>query len=268
MPSFPQLLTAVDDAWRERRGEVVEMAGRMTEALRSAAARTPVRRPARPTELLSTPWRRSSRCTTPLRRLRAARPSSRPPGDRVPAPRAPPQRLRGALAMATDTLDGMALGGMYDVLGGGFHRYSVDGAWLVPHFEKMLYDNALLAVAYLRGGRSPAPPATGRWPRPRSTTWCASWQRRRAGWPPRRMPTRSAWRGRPSCGRPGSWRRCSARPTAPPRLPTTASPRRAASSTAPACCGRPGRPPRASTGWRPGCWRRAWPARNPPATTR
>src|SRR5207253_1036043 len=48
-----------------------------------------------------------------------------------------------ALAMVTRTLDGMAAGGMYDLLGGGFHRYSVDEQWLVPHFEKMLYDNAL-----------------------------------------------------------------------------------------------------------------------------
>jgi uncharacterized protein len=49
------------------------------------------------------------------------------------------------------TLDEMAAGGMYDLLGGGFHRYSVDDRWLVPHFEKMLYDNALLAAAYLHG---------------------------------------------------------------------------------------------------------------------
>ncbi len=54
-----------------------------------------------------------------------------------------------ALRMATNTLDRMADGGMYDQVGGGFHRYSVDRRWLVPHFEKMLYDNALLAVAYL-----------------------------------------------------------------------------------------------------------------------
>ena len=45
----------------------------------------------------------------------------------------------------------MAAGGMYDLLGGGFHRYSVDRRWLVPHFEKMLYDNALLASTYLHG---------------------------------------------------------------------------------------------------------------------
>jgi uncharacterized protein YyaL (SSP411 family) len=62
--------------------------------------------------------------------------------------------LRGddqALPMVTQTLDAMAAGGMYDLVGGGFHRYSVDRTWLVPHFEKMLYDNALLASAYLHG---------------------------------------------------------------------------------------------------------------------
>jgi uncharacterized protein YyaL (SSP411 family) len=53
-----------------------------------------------------------------------------------------------ALAMAERTLENMAAGGMHDQLGGGFHRYSTDERWLVPHFEKMLYDNALLAVAY------------------------------------------------------------------------------------------------------------------------
>ena len=56
-----------------------------------------------------------------------------------------------ARAMVAKTLDEMAAGGMYDLLGGGFHRYSVDDRWLVPHFEKMLYDNALLAAAYLHG---------------------------------------------------------------------------------------------------------------------
>lgn len=56
-----------------------------------------------------------------------------------------------ALDMASITLDRMARGGIYDHLGGGFHRYSVDAQWLVPHFEKMLYDNALLATAYLEG---------------------------------------------------------------------------------------------------------------------
>ncbi|HYS28242.1 MAG TPA: thioredoxin domain-containing protein [Candidatus Limnocylindria bacterium] len=54
-----------------------------------------------------------------------------------------------ALEMVTHTLEAMAAGGMYDQLGGGFHRYSVDAHWLVPHFEKMLYDNALLTRAYV-----------------------------------------------------------------------------------------------------------------------
>ena len=54
-----------------------------------------------------------------------------------------------ALEVVRLTLDKMAAGGIYDHLGGGFHRYSTDSRWLVPHFEKMLYDNALLATAYL-----------------------------------------------------------------------------------------------------------------------
>ena len=53
---------------------------------------------------------------------------------------------RGGVDMVDATLDAMAAGGMYDLVGGGFHRYSVDERWLVPHFEKMLYDNALLAA--------------------------------------------------------------------------------------------------------------------------
>ena len=55
----------------------------------------------------------------------------------------------GAITMVTHTLDRMASGGIYDQIGGGFHRYSTDSRWLVPHFEKMLYDNALLARIYL-----------------------------------------------------------------------------------------------------------------------
>ena len=56
--------------------------------------------------------------------------------------------------MVRETLTKMAKGGIYDQLGGGFHRYSVDDRWLVPHFEKMLYDNALLARLYLDAGRA------------------------------------------------------------------------------------------------------------------
>ena len=71
------------------------------------------------------------------------------------APKFPPASTiefllrRGVFDLALGTLDGMRAGGMYDLVGGGFHRYSVDAQWLVPHFEKMLYDNALLVPAYL-----------------------------------------------------------------------------------------------------------------------
>ena len=71
------------------------------------------------------------------------------------APKFPPASTiefllrRGVFDLALGTLDGMRTGGMYDLVGGGFHRYSVDAEWLVPHFEKMLYDNALLVPAYL-----------------------------------------------------------------------------------------------------------------------
>jgi len=60
---------------------------------------------------------------------------------------------KDALALATLTLEKMAAGGIYDQIGGGFHRYSTDAQWLVPHFEKMLYDNAQLAVVYLEAAQ-------------------------------------------------------------------------------------------------------------------
>jgi len=63
-----------------------------------------------------------------------------------------------ALRMAQLTLEKMALGGIYDQVGGGFHRYSTDAQWLVPHFEKMLYDNALLAIAYVEGWQATQSP--------------------------------------------------------------------------------------------------------------
>jgi uncharacterized protein YyaL (SSP411 family) len=67
-----------------------------------------------------------------------------------------------AASMATLTLDKMAAGGMYDHIGGGFHRYSTDAEWLVPHFEKMLYDNALLAAAYLEAFQATGEPEYAR----------------------------------------------------------------------------------------------------------
>ena len=91
--------------------------------------------------------------------LATLRGSGRPPERRlrrraeVPARRARSTccSARGERTITERTLDAMAAGGIYDQLGGGFARYSVDAVWLVPHFEKMLYDNALLARAYLHG---------------------------------------------------------------------------------------------------------------------
>ena len=66
-----------------------------------------------------------------------------------------------ARTMALTTLHAMALGGMRDHVGGGFHRYSVDGAWRVPHFEKMLYDQAQLVLAYAEGAQASGDPFYG-----------------------------------------------------------------------------------------------------------
>jgi uncharacterized protein YyaL (SSP411 family) len=140
LPSFKQLLAAVADAWRERRGEIDRDAAAITERLRESAR--PSREPLTSSLLVEA--------------VHGLRQSFDPVwGGFGNAPKFPPASTlefllrRGELDLATKTLDSMALGGMYDLVGGGFHRYSVDREWLVPHFEKMLYDNALLVPAYL-----------------------------------------------------------------------------------------------------------------------
>ncbi|HEY8859682.1 MAG TPA: thioredoxin domain-containing protein, partial [Gaiellales bacterium] len=151
MPSFRQVLSAVDDAWRERRGEIMQAGAALAAGLRRAAEVAPSTEPLT-AELL----------TGAMPALRSAFDSEW--GGFGGAPKFPAASTVGlllrlhvrtgsvdALRMATETLDGMALGGMHDLIGGGFHRYAVDRIWLVPHFEKMLYDNALLASAYLEG---------------------------------------------------------------------------------------------------------------------
>jgi uncharacterized protein len=151
MPAFRQVLVAVSDAYRERREDVARQAAALVEALRQAAAVAPSTEPLMESLL--------GEAVRALRRQFDAQ-----WGGFGGAPKFPPastlefllrmHRRTGdeeALEMATRTLDRMAAGGMYDLLGGGFHRYSVDERWLVPHFEKMLYDNALLAPAYLHG---------------------------------------------------------------------------------------------------------------------
>jgi uncharacterized protein len=140
LPSFKQLLAAVADAWRDRRTEIQRDAGVITEQLRRAAQ--PSSEPLTAT-LLADAVRGLRRVFDPVW------------GGFGNAPKFPPASAlefllrRGELELVTKTLDSMALGGMYDLVGGGFHRYSVDREWLIPHFEKMLYDNALLVPAYL-----------------------------------------------------------------------------------------------------------------------
>ncbi len=142
LPSFRQVLIALSEAYRERRDDVARQAEALVEALRQGARQQPSREPL--TEGLI------AEAVAGLRR------SFDPVwGGFGRAPKFPQASVielllrRAELELATRTLDGMAAGGMYDLLGGGFHRYSVDETWLVPHFEKMLYDNALLAPAYL-----------------------------------------------------------------------------------------------------------------------
>jgi hypothetical protein len=142
LPSFRQILRAVADAWRDRRADIERDAGAITEALRRTAE--PSRDPLT-TALLTDAVRGLRQQLDPVW------------GGFGNAPKFPPASVlefllrRGELEPAAKTLDAMAAGGMYDLVGGGFHRYSVDREWLVPHFEKMLYDNALLVPAYLHG---------------------------------------------------------------------------------------------------------------------
>jgi uncharacterized protein len=142
LPSFKQLLEAVAAAWRERRSEIQRDAATISERLRQTVEPS--------TEPLT-----SSLLTDAVRAFR--REFDPVWGGFGNAPKFPPASTiefllrRGELDMSVKTLDSMALGGMYDLVGGGFHRYSVDREWLVPHFEKMLYDNALLVPAYLHG---------------------------------------------------------------------------------------------------------------------
>ena len=170
MPSFPQLLLAVAEAWQTQRADIVAQARRLVEAVGHSARIEPSLGAAD----------RVACSPTPSAASRA--PSSRCNGGFGRAPKFPPASTlefllrRGtpeALEMVTTTLDGMAAGGMYDLVGGGFHRYSVDDRWLVPHFEKMLYDNALLASTYLHAWVVTGPSALPRRSRRRRSTTCS-----------------------------------------------------------------------------------------------
>ena len=154
MPSFPQLLGAITESWSGRRDEVEAAADRITRAL-AQRERAVSSEGAPPT---------ADDLDAAVAALRQSYDVAR--GGFGRAPKFPPSMVlefllrhaartgsADALAMVDGTCEAMARGGMYDQLGGGFARYSVDDSWVVPHFEKMLYDNALLLRVYLHWWR-------------------------------------------------------------------------------------------------------------------
>ncbi|MGV9651077.1 thioredoxin domain-containing protein [Streptomyces sp. NPDC003554] len=148
MPGFRQVLEGVRQAWADRREEVAEVAGKI---VRDLAGR----------ELQYGDTRTPGEDELAQALLGLTREYDPQRGGFGGAPKFPPSMVlefllrhhartgsEGALQMAQDTCERMARGGIYDQLGGGFARYSVDRDWVVPHFEKMLYDNALLCRVY------------------------------------------------------------------------------------------------------------------------
>ncbi len=144
MPSFRQVMEAVVEAFRERREEIRERAPQTRSQLGAIAEVKPPEGPLRREAL--------AEAVAGLRHD-----ADLANGGFGGAPKFPPASAleflltREETEIPQRTLDAMACGGIYDQIGGGFARYSVDDIWLVPHFEKMLYDNALLARAYLHG---------------------------------------------------------------------------------------------------------------------
>ncbi|MGD1993280.1 MAG: thioredoxin domain-containing protein [Anaerolineae bacterium] len=151
MPSFTDVLRAVADAWENRRPELLEGSNRVVGAIerQMAVARGQGDAVCRP-ETVETAARNLRQRYDPTNGGWGGAP-------KFPQPMALEFLLRyhhttgdpAMLRMVSHALEAMARGGIYDQLGGGFHRYAVDARWVVPHFEKMLYDNAQLARVYL-----------------------------------------------------------------------------------------------------------------------
>ena len=144
MPSFRMVMEAVVASWETQRERIRESAARIRDQLGAGGRIEPSSEPIGP-EIVD----------AAIRGLRMA--ADMRHGGFGGAPKFPPAPAlelllaRGITDVCEVTLDAMAHGGIYDQVGGGFARYSTDPVWLVPHFEKMLYDNALLARAYLHG---------------------------------------------------------------------------------------------------------------------
>jgi uncharacterized protein len=155
MPSWRMVLEGVAHAWAEQRDEIAQAAERIVDRLQASAALQAPDAEVDPGLLTA--------AVTALRRTYDGE-----HGGWGGAPKFPSASViefllrRGEPQMALHTLRRMAGGGMYDQVGGGFARYSVDARWIVPHFEKMLYDNALLARAYLHAFQVSGEPFFGR----------------------------------------------------------------------------------------------------------
>ncbi len=151
-PSFTQVLTSLGESWRTDRASLLARADKLHESVVGymSGQRAPAGSAAITSSLIA---KAVEEMTGSFDHVyggfgRAPKfPPSR--GLALMLARYRQEKDENLIRMATLTFDRMAYGGMYDQIGGGFHRYSTDPMWLVPHFEKMLYDNALLADAYL-----------------------------------------------------------------------------------------------------------------------
>ncbi len=264
LPSFTTVLAAVDDIWRNRRPEVEQQADELADAVASRSVLPRLR----PTVARATgPATRDVRSGVRLEAA-VAELADRFDGEWGgfgPAPKFPQPTLvdialrhalrtgsPASLQMATRTLDAMAAGGIHDHLGGGFSRYSTDAEWLVPHFEKMLYDQAGLLAAFIHGWAVTGDDrylgvAEGIVNYVLSDLAVTTTGVRASARP--RTPTRRASRGGSTSGRrrrwPTPWRPTAprtARPAFPKRAPSSTCPRPATSRGCRSCADRWVRP--------------------------
>ncbi len=150
MPGFDDVLRAVDDAWQKRRDHAEDMGNQLVAELKKLEGTSAADAGQLSRQLVDDAVAHLSRTFDPTWGGFGRAPKFPHPMDLQLLLRHWRRTGRGqSLDMVKTTLDRMAAGGIYDHLGGGFARYSVDERWLVPHFEKMLYDNALLAATYV-----------------------------------------------------------------------------------------------------------------------
>ncbi len=149
LPGFEDLITQLFDAWMNRRDEVLESGGKIIEHIREASQNTSSENELNKEMLLKGAQQFKNGFDEEYGGFGGAPKFPRPPGINFLLRAYYRFEDSESLQMVIRTLLQMAKGGMYDHLGGGFHRYSVDRYWRVPHFEKMLYDQAQLAVNYL-----------------------------------------------------------------------------------------------------------------------